>query len=113
MYISIQPTMKDSEENIKKEVIKKSELPTDKHHPGEEISDENKIILGDEIEGVEPSPAPAPKGKMNYALIILVIVVAVIAVFWGIKGCHSRSVQDSMGAMALPVVSEYNITQTV
>lgn len=80
---------------IKKEIIDKDKLPTDTHHPGEEVSDENKIILGDEIEGVEPSPAPAAPGKKNYVLIILVIVIAVIAIFWGVKGCHSRSVIDS------------------
>lgn len=89
--------MKEDNDKIKKEVIDKSDLPTDNHHPGEEISDENKIILGDEIEGVEPSPTPLPKGKPNYVLIVLVIVVAVIAVFWGIKGCHERSAQDNIG----------------
>lgn len=87
--------MKDSDENIKKEVIDKSKLPTDAYHPGEEISDENKIIIGDEIEGVEPSPTPVSKGKPNYVLIILLIVVVVIAVFWGVKGCNERSSQNS------------------
>ncbi|MGL4293611.1 MAG: hypothetical protein ACRCSQ_08550 [Bacteroidales bacterium] len=87
--------MKDSEDNIKKEVIDKSELPTDSNHPGEEISDENKIILGDQVAGEEPSPIPTPPGKKNYVLIILVIIVGIIAIFWGIKGCHNKSVQST------------------
>ncbi|MEG2945784.1 MAG: hypothetical protein RR837_03425 [Bacteroidales bacterium] len=94
--------MKEADDNIKKEVIDKSDLPTDKHHPGEEISDENKIILGDEVEGVEPSPVSVPKGKPNYVLIILVIVIAIIAVFWGIKGCNEKSAQNNIGEL-LPV----------
>lgn len=89
--------MKESDENNKNEVIDKSKLPTDANHPGEEISEENKIILGDEVEGVEPSPAPGPKAKPNYALIILVVVAVIIAIFWGMKGCSERSAQINDG----------------
>lgn len=86
--------MKEDDDKIKKEVINKSELPTDKNHPGEEISQENKIIEGDKVMGVEPSPPPQPAGKKNYVLIIVIIVAVIIAVFWGMKGCNEKSLQD-------------------
>lgn len=100
--------MEKENDNIKKEVIDKSKLPTDKHHPGEEISNENNIIIGDAVEGEEPSPVPAPKAKPNYVLIVLVIVVAIIAIFWGIKGCNERSAQDNLGEI-VPVYIENDI----
>lgn len=95
--------MKEDDDKIKKEVINKSELPTDKDHPGEEISQENKIIEGDKVMGVEPSPPPAPAGKKNYVLIIVIIVAVIIAVFWGIKGCNEKSIQDTS-----PDMTSYN-----
>lgn len=86
--------MEDSVDKIKKEEIEKSNQPQDSNHPNEEISSENKIIIGDIIEGEEPSPVGNVPGKRNYVLIILLIVVVVIAVFWGIKGCRNQSIDD-------------------
>ncbi|MEG1616550.1 MAG: hypothetical protein RR202_01850 [Bacteroidales bacterium] len=88
--------MEELDGKIKKEVINKEDLPTDKDHPGEQISEENKIIIGDAVEGEEPSPPAPPKPKPNYVLIIVVIIAVIIGVFWGLKGCNERGRQDSM-----------------
>ena len=83
-------------DKIQKENIDKDKLPTDDNHPGEEISQENKVVIGDVVEGVEPSPEPPKSKKPNYVLIIVIIVVIIIALFWGIKGCNQKALIDSV-----------------
>ena len=75
--------------------IDRDKLPTDANHPGEEISEENKIIEGDKVMGVEPSPVPEPPGRKNYVLIIVIIIAVLVAIFWGVRGCNDRSAQDN------------------
>ena len=74
--------------------IDKSKLPTDADHPGEEISNENKIIEGDKVMGVEPSPPAAPAHKRNYVLIIVVIIVVIVGFIWAMRGCDKSFKQD-------------------
>lgn len=96
--------MSEFNENIKKEVIDKDKLPTNEHHPGQEISEENDIILGDIIEGEEPSPPTTPR-KKNYLWPVVIIIIVLIGVFWGVKGCNERGKQNVFTSEVLTPVS--------
>lgn len=82
-------------EEIRKEVIDKSKLPSDSDHPGEEISEENHIILGDQSGDGSPTSPPQQMRKPNYVLIIAMIVVVIVALFWGMKGCNEKAASDT------------------
>lgn len=95
--------MKDSDEKVNYDQPQKFEEAGTSKKIEAELSDENKVIYGDETPGGEPEGCPV-KRKRNFWVILLLFVFGLILLVWGGRSCSGEEQNQPSDATTTVIV---------
>lgn len=75
-----------SENETKKDQDNEEIIPVEDNKPNEELSNENNVIIGDEVQGASPDE---PQPKKNHMPLIILAIVVLLFLLLVIKTCYS------------------------
>ncbi|MGL5786358.1 MAG: hypothetical protein ACRCX4_06055 [Bacteroidales bacterium] len=74
-----------TDDNTRKDPEKDDIIPVEDNQPDEELSNENNVILGDEVQDGGASPE---KPKKNHVMFIMVAIIALLFLLLIVRTCY-------------------------